>query len=396
MTGKNNDWTDELRDLIEGVELTPSEGGWDRLKADLHPRRAAWWPYAVPAAACLLIGGVFLFREQPSGNVLDAAPAVPSAMVAEAAGVEEVPSLQPEGLSLAAEEGQEDIIHGKNSVIEPVSSGRGPSPDSEPTMLQGVGIENSSEISEIVDADFHEETVEIETTIEAVSDGPAPEVGEEPVQPFLNWPAPSFDIVDEAVVRQRKQRRKITVTVSAGGVFGSAGSGIYIAQAGPSAPVTKADAGRVMDITEVIQHSAPVQKALGISIPISDKLDIGTGMDHMELNSVVGPGSQSLEWIGVPLRLGYSIASWGPSSINLAAGVKGEKCLSASLLGMDYNEPFQWAANFGADFKVRIIGPVSISLMPEMSYYLTDTVLPTYRTGHPLTFTMHAGLSFNL
>ncbi|MDO5442038.1 MAG: hypothetical protein Q4G10_00040 [Bacteroidia bacterium] len=209
-------------------------------------------------------------------------------------------------------------------------------------------------------------------------------------------PVTAFDFETEPIARQRKQRRKITVTVSAGGMFGSAGNGIYIAQAGPSGPVTKAEAGRVMDITEVIQHSTPVQKALGLSIPISDRMDIGTGVNHLELNSIVGPGSQNLEWLGVPLRIGYNVAGRGPASINLGAGVKGEKCLSATLLGMDYNEPFQWAANMGADLRVRMFGPVSFSLTPELSYYFTETVLPTYRTGHPLTFTLHAGLSLNL
>ena len=78
----HNDWTDELRDMIDGVELSPSEGGWERLKADLHPRKAVWWPYAVPAAACLLLGGVFLFRGGSSANDIDVVTSVPAAMVA--------------------------------------------------------------------------------------------------------------------------------------------------------------------------------------------------------------------------------------------------------------------------------------------------------------------------
>lgn len=232
----------------------------------------------------------------------------------------------------------------------------------------------------------------VETAEEAAPDGPRPVVEEEPALPSLAVQAPSFDIEDEPIARKRGQRRKIIVTVSAGGAFGAAGNGMYIAQADP---VTKAG-GAVMDITEVIQHSTPVQKALGLSIPISDRMDIATGIDHLELNSVVGYGSQNLEWIGVPLRLGYRVADWGASSINLGAGVKGERCLSAALLGFDYTEQFQWAASMGADYRVRILGPVSLSLTPELSYYFTDTVLPTYRTDHPLTFTLRAGLSLNL
>ena len=372
MAGKNNDWTDELRDLIDGVELTPSEGGWDRLKADLHPRRAAWWPYAVPAAA-LLIGGVFLFRGQPSENVLD---------VASAEGTVSDPPSTHRNILVATDRNARETISGSS----PAEGETGP------LMV----VMASSGTTNFAAPIMSSEEGGPQTAEEPVPDGPGPVVEEEPALPSLAVQAPAFDFEEEPIARQRKQRRKITVTVSAGGAFGAAGNGMYIAHAVPAGPATKAEAGRVMDITEVIQHSTPKQTALGLSIPISDRMDIGTGIDHMELNSVVGFGSQNLEWLGVPLRLGYRLADWGPSSISLGAGFKGEKCLSASLLGMDYTEPFQWAANMGADCRVRIFGPVSFSLTPELSYYFTDTVLPTYRTDHPLTFTLRAGLSLNL
>lgn len=381
----HNDWTDELRDMIDGVELSPSEGGWERLKADLHPRKAVWWPYAVPAAACLLLGGVFLFRGRPSENVFDVASSEPSAMVADvaapAAGV-------PEDVCFAAPtsyDAEGGTVSGtpaarSNILVATVQNALEMTSGSS----SAAGETGALATAEVSDASI---------TAEGVPDGPRPVVEEEPALPSLAVMATSFDFEDEPIARKRGQRRKITVTVSAGGAFGAAGNGMYIAQA---SPVTKAGDGAVMDITEVIQHSTPVQKALGLSIPISDKMDIATGIDHLELNSVVGFGNQNLEWIGVPLRLGYRIADWGASSINLGAGVKGEKCLSATLLGMDYNEQFQWAANMGADYRVRVFGPVSLSLTPELSYYFTDTVLPTYRTDHPLTFTLRAGLSLNL
>ena len=381
----NNDWTDELREMIDGVELSPSEGGWERLKADLHPRRAVWWPYAVPAAACLLLGGVFLFRGRPSENVLDVAASVPSAMVADVV----VPAIIPEIQSLTAGEVSETVPPSATEEGGPlaVGSAKQTSSDTPPAAetMTGNGLDVEADMEDVEEGGS--QTIE-----EAAPDGPRPVVEEEPALPSLAVQAPSFDIEDEPIARKRGQRRKIIVTVSAGGAFGAAGNGMYIAQADP---VTKAG-GAVMDITEVIQHSTPVQKALGLSIPISDRMDIATGIDHLELNSVVGYGSQNLEWIGVPLRLGYRVADWGASSINLGAGVKGEKCLSATLLGFDYTEQFQWAASMGADYRVRILGPVSLSFTPELSYYFTDTVLPTYRTDHPLTFTLRAGLSLNL
>lgn len=375
----NNDWTDELREMIDGVELSPSEGGWEQLKADLHPRKAVWWPYAVPAAACLLLGGVFLFRGGSSANDIDVVTSVPAAMVAEGAMTSSgiPPAAETPVSTIAEAEPLEDAwtdenARGTSSETSTVAEQINPSEEG--------GPQTAAETT-------------AETATETVSAEPKPAVEEEPALPSLAVQAPSFDIEDEPVARRRGQRRKVTVTVSAGGAFGSAGNGFYIAQAGT--PMTKA-AGEVMDITEVIQHSTPRQTAVGLSVPVAERLDIGTGVDYMELNSVVGSGSQNLEWIGVPLRLGYRIADWGTSSISLGAGFKGEKCLSATLLGLNYNEPFQWAANMGADCRVRLFGPVSLSLVPEFSYYFTETVLPTYRTDRPLTFTLRAGLSLNL
>ena len=353
--------------------MSPSEGGWERLNADLHPRRAVWWHYAVPVAACLLFGAVFLFREQPSGNALEVVSSEPSAMVAESVLAEEV-----------QEEVPEDVTLGKNSVMELIRSENGPSPDSEPTMLQGSGMEQSSEISEITYADSHEETVDRETESEII---------------------PRFNFEAEPVAPQRKQRRKISVTVSAGGAVGFNSGNRYLAQAVMTpltkAPVTKAPAddgynGRVMDVSELIVHERPVITNFGVSVPLSDKFELSSGLEFMQLSSTVLYGRQEQNWLGIPLKLGYSLWSWGPSAVSIGAGFKGEKCLSATLLGMEYSEDFQWAASMGLDCRVKVFGPVSFGLYPELHYYLTGTNLPVYRSNHPLSFTVCAGLSVSL
>ena len=385
----NNDWTDELREMIDGVELSPSEGGWEQLKADLHPRKAVWWPYAVPAAACLLLGGVFLFRGASSSeSEFDVVSPVPSAMVADvvdpsAGGLSETQT-DPTAKAISLEDASADETV-RETTLTTVEI-----PDLASSAESVIENDDTRSLTTVVVS----ETVPPSATEEGgpLAVGSAKQMSSETTTVAEPKLISSFDFEDEPIARQRKQRRKITVTVSAGGAFGASRNGAYVAQAGP---VTKAG-GEVLDISEVIQHSTPVQRAVGLSIPISERLDIGTGLDHMELNSVVGPGSQNLEWIGVPVRLGYNIADIGMCSINLGAGFKGEKCLSANLLGMDYNEPFQWAANMGADCRVHLVGPLSLNLTPEFSYYFTETVLPTYRTDRPLTFTLRAGLSLNL
>ncbi len=361
----DKDWTEELRDMVEDFEVSPSEGAWERLEADMRPRRTVWWPFAATAAAACLLAWIFLFKGTGGEEPVTAVAPSALSMVEE---ISESPSEEPSG-NFGMQEKIEE---------EPASSAE-----------EQAAVEEEQAASAEEPAVITEEPEAVAEEPAALEESPADV--QMPFRPSLQDPDDIFP-EPQPVHTVSKARRKVSVTVSAGWSFGGAGNGIYIAQA---APMTKA-AGQVMDITEVIRHSTPFRKAIGLSIPIADILDIGTGLDHLSLISEVGPGSQHLEWLGIPLRLGCRLVSRGPASINVGAGVSGEKCISASLLGMNYKEPFQWAANVGADCRVRLFGPLSFSFTPELSYYFTDTVLPTYRSGHPLTFSLRAGLSLNL
>ena len=369
------DWTDALRETLEGAELTPSDGGWQRLRADLHPRKSVHWPYyLLSAVACAAVCGVFLFRDAPSGQgveVVDSSSLVadmPQAVVEmEDAPVDAEPAVEfvPSAVKPAA-------VFAAEPFVEPVA---------------GVVTETVDETESVEDASA--------VLIGSVPvEAPLSELETEEVQePSRVEPVPFVDDfpVSEAVAPKRS-RRKMSLSFSAGGAFGSSSGRNLVAQA--SGPRTRA--GEVMDITEVIQHSTPVNARMELFIPLSSRLGIGTGLDLASHKSSVGDGLQTMKWVGVPLELDCAVWNQGPCSVSVGAGFRGEKCLSASLLGMDYNESFQWAANVGADCRVSLFGPVSLLVSPELDYYLTDTVLPTYRTGKPLSFGISAGLSFNL
>lgn len=354
----DKDWTDALRETLEGASLTPSEGGWQRLRADLHPRKSVHWPYYVltAVAACAAICGVFLFRGQsPSG---------PGVEVMESAGlVADVPQ--------AVEEIVPSSVPTVRKAVRPEEPEALPAGESAPEpVVKAVEQEVVSEVG----------TIEVEE--KAVVEEKLPEAE---IVPFVD----DFPVEESA---PRRSRRKLSVAFSAGGAFGSSSGRNLLAHR--SAPLTRA--GDVMDITEVIQHSTPVSARMDLFIPLSSRLGIGTGLDLSSHKSSVGDAVQTMKWLGLPLKLDYNVGDWGPYRLSVGAGIKGEKCLFASLLGMDFNESFQWAANVGADCRVSLFGPVSLLVSPELDYYFTDTVLPTYRTGRPLSFGISAGLSFNL
>lgn len=371
----DKDWTDALRETLEGAGLTPSEGGWERLRADLHPRKSVHWPYyALAAAACAAVCGVFIFRGAPDAGRIEVVES--SGMVADVPATAEDIVLETE---LSEETAAGQFVP---SAVKPVAvalrqAGPAAAEPAQAAVEEPEAVVIEPEAEEIVEVEAVEETV--------------PEVKEVP-QVIKSEPVFVDDFPMEDL-SPRRVRRKPTLSVSAGGAFGSASGRNSVLH--HEEPLTRASSD-VVDISEAIQHSTPLNARLDLFVPLSDRLGIGTGLDLSSHKSTIGDAVQAMKWIGLPVKLDYSVGNWGPYKMNVAAGVKGEKCLSASLLGMNFNESFQWAANVGADCRVNLFGPVSLIVAPELDYYFTDTVLPTYRTGKPLSFNICAGLSFNL
>lgn len=384
----DKDWTDALRESVEGAELTPSAGGWERLSADLRPHRVAWWPYAVSAAACAAACAVLLFRS-PADSRIDVAPSPRTAEAVAEALLPEVNAADTGADMLAEAAAAPAPAEAEPAPWRHISAVPAPSTQAAAPLEAEAGeLPAEPEVSAPQPAAAP--VAESETAPETAGGADAPRHGAAAPQ----RPAPraeDFGFEDPWPAETRKPRRHVTVTVSAGGAFGSHPGQNYIAKS----YATKAD-DSVVDLSDVIRHNSPFQASLGVKLPLTDRLGLGSGLEYLSLTSSAGPASQELQWIGVPLSVDCRVADWGQSELYLNAGATGQKCLSASLLGIQYNEPFQLAANLGAEYRISLFGPVDLSLMPEFAYYFTQTVLPTYRSGHPLTFNLCAGLSVRL
>lgn len=65
--------------------------------------------------------------------------------------------------------------------------------------------------------------------------------------------------------------------------------------------------------------------------------------------------------------------------------------------GIRYPEPtLQWSCGLFVDAGIRLGSFATLYMQPSLSYYFTKTVLMTYRTENPLSFTLQAGFRFNL
>ncbi|MBO4657643.1 MAG: hypothetical protein J5639_07720 [Bacteroidales bacterium] len=148
-------------------------------------------------------------------------------------------------------------------------------------------------------------------------------------------------------------------------------------------------------------HDLPLSFGLLAQISLLPWLGVESGIEYTYLHSVAdsytGTLDQRLHFIGVPVRMDARI--WSNNSFEVYAGLGGkvDKCVSANLGQIRCDEPrLQWSVEAAGGIQYRLWDHLSLYFQPELSLYLTQTDLITYRTEHPLCFALAAGLRYDL
>ena len=148
-------------------------------------------------------------------------------------------------------------------------------------------------------------------------------------------------------------------------------------------------------------HDLPLTVGLSVRMELAPRIGLESGLEYTYLHSVqesvAGRLDQRLHFIGIPLRADIRVWSRGGFGFYAGLGFKMEKCVSATLGRISCEEPrLQWSAEAFGGIQYRLWGRAHLYFQPELSYYFTRTDLVTYRTEHPLGFTLNAGLRFDL
>ena len=393
MNRKNNStWTDELRSAFENAEMSPSEGSWERLQADLGKRRAAaWLPYAgLATALAAAVLGVFLFtrKDTPQGVTIVENP--------QGSVVAQIPETTP----MAPADSQPDLYEPQESSA-PVAA-TPPKAEAPSRVIPAVKEEETPHREEvsIQDEAPHHQEIFVEESAPEQQEAAIQDIPSREVNPNSEYSTQGHPVTLE----RKKERRKISVSLSGGGLGGNQGSASTpMVNYPPTALMTKSDGEyisdgprRVMDITELIEHQVPVKIGVNLDIPIGNKLYIGSGAEYFYLRSSVAGEKQTLHWLGVPLNLKFRLIQHRALTAGIGAGATAETCLNASLLGREFKESAQFSTRLFADLRVPLTPVLSLYACPELSYYFTQTNLPTYRSGKPLAFGVTAGLAIEL
>lgn len=145
-------------------------------------------------------------------------------------------------------------------------------------------------------------------------------------------------------------------------------------------------------------HSRPVSAGLALTMPLNDRFFIESGLYWSWLRSTSHMVSeQSLHSLGVPLKFGWSVSGPWRTSFSLSAGAKAEKVIYAVRSGVRVKEPgIQLAATGSAAVQFDITQHLGLFVAPELSFWFTQTKLPTYNTENPFNLSLKAGVNLKL
>lgn len=169
-----------------------------------------------------------------------------------------------------------------------------------------------------------------------------------------------------------------------------------------------------------MKHDYPISAGISVSIPLTDKLDLQTGVTYTYMKSDAHKSGenvrsydveQKLHYIGIPVSVKYDFLEAGNFVLYGNAGGTVEKCISGKKkisASRDNDESVSESftvrgkgvqtsvgANVGAEYKITDM--LGIYVEPGVSYYFENSNQPrSYRTEHPWNFTAKAGIRINL
>ena len=170
----------------------------------------------------------------------------------------------------------------------------------------------------------------------------------------------------------------------------------------PDDPISYEDP--VKDLLEQSEHYFPIKAGLSTRLPLTDKLFLTTGLEYSLYRSKFdmsysGEKWQRVHYLGIPVRLDWIIASHSLFDVYVGGGMQGDFCLNASLAGKGIKKDRPSLSLVGAGgIQMNASKCLGIFLEPELSWRIPDenNTLVTYRSEHPVMFSVSAGIRINL
>ena len=424
------DWTNKLKNKMEGYTEQPSDSVWAGISAaagltgNKHRAVPLWLLASSAIAAAALFGAMLIFNAKED---------VPATMTAEAVKVGQEPVVsarvvQDNDITSVPEVSQAGL-YVETEVRD--FSGAAVSGDFSDEPSDEVAVEPFGEVVAVT-ADTSEKN-EIEGTIE-----PDTEEDIEPDEDGGRFADAWKWVLAEPELQRTKRGGKLAAGLSVNG-SGSASS----LSSRPTAATLGAnplDCGvssadwvdrRVESVAGVIvynqpvvtteySHKMPVKIGASIRYDFNKFLGIESGLTYSFLSSDLKTGEegavsgwskgvQSMHYLGIPLNLSFNIFSSRYFNAYVTAGGLMEKCVRGSLKTDEYldgkyhgssstslkQKGLQWSVNGAAGIQVNILPQLGLYMEPGVSHHFsTNSKVRTIYSDKPTDFSLSFGLRY--
>ena len=165
------------------------------------------------------------------------------------------------------------------------------------------------------------------------------------------------------------------------------------------------------------EHQLPISIQLTLSRQLNRQLSVETGLSYTLLKSTNTTGNptayiqeqQRLQYLGIPIRMGWQWYSKSSLSLYTSAGVMLEKPIHSTL---DVNHfindintyskqeklsvPLQWSTSVGVGIQYDITPHIGFYIEPSLQYFFNDgSSIKSYRTEHRFSITLPLGIRFH-
>ena len=372
-------WEDIVKDKLEGYESPLPEGSLAEFRtrrdavAPAKKRRPLVWSMAAATALAAGLAAV-LFLRQPTipedAIQLVPQPAVPVAMdTVPADTIDMIPAIPP--------------------VAQTVTPKAVRIPAAIPQQAETV--------------DYTEPAESLETTepAETTPTVPADEsVAQETTD--ITTPVSSPFILDYPTVKPVKMKVEPVTGLAMGGGLVAAvltpilGKSERMTYGGPDPDGNINDAINGVSTTT---HYLPVKAGLSASFALSDRLNATTGLEYSlflsRFKSLSETEWQQAHYIGIPVRLDYTLLSYKGLDLYLGGGMEADYCLAALRAGKDIEKDGWSFSLLGAGgVQYRFTKKLGVFMEPQITWTIPseNRVLETYRTDHPFMFSVAGGL----
>ena len=202
-------------------------------------------------------------------------------------------------------------------------------------------------------------------------------------------------------------------TLRTGTVFHSSSHEVKAASTSPMARILAANSNEEVNTRK--KHKLPIKAGLSVRYKITPRLSLESGVTYSYLSSELTAGSkgnryetdQTLQYIGIPLKVNYSLWRNRYWEVYMSAGGEVEKCVAGKSetdyvvdgkkVSTDHEDvkvkPLQCSLNAAAGLQFNILPNLGVYAEPGVGYYFNNgSKVETIYKEKPFNFNLKAGL----